>query len=387
MSKKVRVAIIGVGNCASSFVQGLEYYKHADPTDTVPGLMHVNLGGYHISDIEISAAFDIDSEKVGKDVSEAIFSGLNNTVKFSDVPKLNIPVQRGMTHDGLGKYLSEVITKAPGLHGRHRPGAQGHGHRRRGQLPAGRQRGGNPLVHRADPRGAVRDGQLHAGLHRSRGLLAGALPQGRRADHRRRHQVAGRRDDRASRAHPSLPDRGVEIENTYQLNFGGNTDFLNMLERERLMSKKISKTNSVQSQLDDAAGEGPHPHRSVGLRAVAQRPQVGVHPSRGQVVRGRAAQRRVEARGARLAEQRGHRHRRGALLQARPRPRPERHPRRTVVVLHEVAAASRSPTTRRIARPRSSSPASRTSWGGTTDASPRCLPDAAEAEPATPATN
>ena len=114
MSKKVRVAIIGVGNCASSFVQGLEYYKHADPNDRVPGLMHVNLGGYHISDIEISAAFDIDIEKVGKDVSEAIFSGLNNTVKFSDVPKLNVPVQRGMTHDGLGKYLSEVITKAPG---------------------------------------------------------------------------------------------------------------------------------------------------------------------------------------------------------------------------------------------------------------------------------
>ena len=114
MSKKVRVAIIGVGNCASSFVQGLEYYKNADPNDSVPGLMHVDLGGYHISDIEISAAFDIDKEKVGKDVSEAIFSGLNNTVKFSDVPRLNVPVQRGMTHDGLGKYLSEVITKAPG---------------------------------------------------------------------------------------------------------------------------------------------------------------------------------------------------------------------------------------------------------------------------------
>ncbi len=114
MSSKVRVAIIGVGNCASSFVQGLEYYKNADADAVVPGLMHVNLGGYHISDIEISAAFDIDVEKVGKDVSEAIFSGQNNTVKFSDVPHLGVPVQRGMTHDGLGKYLSEVITKAPG---------------------------------------------------------------------------------------------------------------------------------------------------------------------------------------------------------------------------------------------------------------------------------
>src|SRR5665213_3235298 len=114
MSNKVRVAIIGVGNCASSLIQGLEYYKNADPKDSVPGLMHVDLGGYHISDIEISAAFDIDAEKVGKDVSEAIFSGQNNTVKFSDVPHLGVPVQRGMTHDGLGKYLSEVITKAPG---------------------------------------------------------------------------------------------------------------------------------------------------------------------------------------------------------------------------------------------------------------------------------
>jgi len=114
MSNKVRVAIIGVGNCASSFVQGLEYYKNADVNDVVPGLMHIALGGYHISDIEISAAFDIDAEKVGKDVSEAIFSGQNNTVKFSDVPHLGVPVQRGMTHDGLGKYLSEVIKKAPG---------------------------------------------------------------------------------------------------------------------------------------------------------------------------------------------------------------------------------------------------------------------------------
>src|SRR5580704_6029793 len=114
MGSKVRVAIIGVGNCASSLVQGIEYYKDADPQDVVPGLMHVNLGGYHISDIEFSAAFDIDKEKVGKDISEAIFSGQNNTVKFSDVPKIGVKVSRGMTHDGLGKYLSEVIKKAPG---------------------------------------------------------------------------------------------------------------------------------------------------------------------------------------------------------------------------------------------------------------------------------
>src|SRR5687767_4670548 len=113
-SGKVRVAIIGVGNCASSLVQGVEYYKDADPKESVPGLMHVDLGGYHISDIEFSAAFDIDADKVGKDLSEAIWGGQNNTIRFvrEDVPHLGVPVQRGMTHDGLGKYLSQKITKA-----------------------------------------------------------------------------------------------------------------------------------------------------------------------------------------------------------------------------------------------------------------------------------
>ena len=113
-SRKLRVAIIGVGNCASSLVQGIQYYRDAPTDEFVPGLMHADLGGYHISDIEFSDAFDIDAEKVGKDLSEAIFSGLNNTIKFSEVPFLDVPVYRGMTHDGLGKYLSEVITKAEG---------------------------------------------------------------------------------------------------------------------------------------------------------------------------------------------------------------------------------------------------------------------------------
>jgi myo-inositol-1-phosphate synthase len=111
---KVRVAIIGVGNCASSLIQGVQYYKNAPDDEFVPGLMHVNLGGYHVRDIEFTAAFDIDIEKVGKDLSEAISSGQNNTIKFADVPNLGVKVERGMTHDGLGKYLSEVITKAPG---------------------------------------------------------------------------------------------------------------------------------------------------------------------------------------------------------------------------------------------------------------------------------
>src|SRR6516225_5832031 len=112
--KKVRVAIVGVGNCASSLAQGVQYYREASPDDFVPGLMHVDLGGYHVSDIEFSAAFDVDSEKVGQDLSQAIFRGQNNTVRFTDVPNLGVPVHRGMTHDGIGKYLSKVITKAPG---------------------------------------------------------------------------------------------------------------------------------------------------------------------------------------------------------------------------------------------------------------------------------
>src|SRR3954469_3459943 len=112
-SEKVRVAIIGVGNCASAFVQGVQYYRDADPAQSVPGLMHVDVGGYHVSDIEFTAAFDIDAEKVGKDLGEAIWSGQNNTIKFAEVPKkLGVRVHRGMTHDGLGKYLKEKITKA-----------------------------------------------------------------------------------------------------------------------------------------------------------------------------------------------------------------------------------------------------------------------------------
>ena len=113
-SNPVRVGIVGVGNCASSLVQGVQYYRNAKAGDDIPGIMHVDLGGYHIRDIEFSAAFDIDREKVGKDLSGAIFAGHNNTVKFSDVPHLGVRVERGMTHDGLGKYLSEIITKAPG---------------------------------------------------------------------------------------------------------------------------------------------------------------------------------------------------------------------------------------------------------------------------------
>ena len=250
MSNKVRVAIIGVGNCASSFIQGLEYYKNASREQAVPGLMHVDLGGYHISDIEISAAFDIDVEKVGKDVSEAIFSGQNNTVKFSDVPHLGVPVQRGMTHDGLGKYLSEVITKAPGstvdivevLRSTKTDVVVNY-------LPVGSEEATRWYTEQILTAGCAMVNCMPVFIARedywqNRFIKAGV-------------PIIG--DDIKSQVGATIvnrvlarlfQDRGVEIEHMYQLNFGGNTDFLNMLERERLASKKISKTNSVQSQLD-----------------------------------------------------------------------------------------------------------------------------------------
>ncbi len=255
MSSKVRVAIIGVGNCASSFVQGLEYYKNADPGDAVPGLMHVDLGGYHIRDIEISAAFDIDADKVGKDVSEAIFSGQNNTVKFSDVPHLGVPVQRGMTHDGLGKYLSEVITKAPGS---------------TVDIVDVLQSTQTDVVVNYLPVGSEEATRWYTEQILTAGCaMVNCMPVfiAREEYWQKRFEKAGSciiGDDIKSQVGATIMhrvltrlfrDRGVEIENMYQLNFGGNTDFLNMLERERLQSKKISKTNAVQSQLEHPMAE------------------------------------------------------------------------------------------------------------------------------------
>jgi myo-inositol-1-phosphate synthase len=250
VSDKVRVAIIGVGNCASSLVQGVEYYKDADPETMVPGLMHVNLGGYHISDIEFSAAIDIDVEKVGKDLSEAIFSGQNNTVKFSDVPTKGVKVVRGMTHDGLGKYLKEVITKAPG------PTAD---------IVGVLKDTGTDVVVNYLPVGSEEATKWYTEQILTAGCaMVNCMPvfiarEDYWQDRFRKAGVPVIGDDIKSQLGATIihrvltrlfRDRGVEIENMYQLNFGGNTDFLNMLERERLISKKISKTNSVRSQLN-----------------------------------------------------------------------------------------------------------------------------------------
>ncbi|MFN2450750.1 MAG: inositol-3-phosphate synthase [Candidatus Dormibacteria bacterium] len=250
MSNKVRVAIIGVGNCASSLIQGVEYYKDADANDSVPGLMHVDLGGYHIRDIEFSAAFDIDVEKVGKDLSEAIWSGQNNTVKFSDVPHLGVKVHRGMTHDGLGKYLKEVITKAPGS---------------TDDIVQILKDTKTDVVVNYLPVGSEEATRWYTEQILAAGCaMVNCMPVfiAREDYWQNRFRQAGKPiigDDIKSQVGATIihrvltrlfRDRGVEIEHMYQLNFGGNTDFLNMLERERLESKKISKTNSVVSQLD-----------------------------------------------------------------------------------------------------------------------------------------
>ena len=252
---KVRVAIVGVGNCASSFVQGVQYYNDAKAGDTVPGLMHVDLGGYHISDIEFSAAFDVDADKVGKDLSEAVFSGQNNTPKFSDVPSLGVPVHRGMTHDGIGKYLSQVITKAPG---------------ETADVVRILQETKTDVVVSYLPVGSEEATKWYVEQVLAAGCgFVNCVPVfiAREAYWRRRFEEKGLPivgDDIKSQVGATIvhrklarlfQERGVKLERTHQLNVGGNTDFLNMLERERLESKKISKTNAVTSQLDYDMGK------------------------------------------------------------------------------------------------------------------------------------
>ena len=256
---KIRVAIVGVGNCASSLVQGRYYYEKTKDGDHVPGLMHVNLGGYHIRDIEFVAAFDIDRTKVGRDLSEAVFAGQNNTFKFADVPHTGVTVDRGMTHDGLGKYLSQVIEKAPG------PTADVVGILRERKvdvmvsyLPVGSEEATKWYVEQAL--------QAGVGFINAIPVFIGREPYWQRRFAERGLPIIG--DDIKSQVGATIThrvltrlfmDRGVRIDRTYQLNFGGNTDFLNMLERERLESKKISKTNAMTSMLDyEIADENVH---------------------------------------------------------------------------------------------------------------------------------
>lgn len=249
-NKKVRVAIVGVGNCASSFVQGVEYYRNAKPDDVIPGLMHPQLGDYHIRDIEFTAAFDIDINKVGKDLGEAIYCPPNNTYKFCQVPHKGVRVERGMTHDGIGKYLAEIVKKAPGptadvvgiLKSTHTDVVVSY-------LPVGSEEATKWYVEQV----------LEAGC-----AFVNCIPVfiAREKYWQKRFEERGLPiigDDIKSQVGATIThrvltrlfsDRAVRLDRTFQLNFGGNTDFLNMLERERLESKKISKTNAVTSMLD-----------------------------------------------------------------------------------------------------------------------------------------
>src|SRR5436190_18756821 len=246
-SRRIRVAIIGVGNCASSLVQGVHYYRNAKTGDPIPGIMHVDLGGYHIRDVEFVAAFDVDKHQVGKDLADAIYAKPNNTYRFADVPKTGVKVSRGMTHDGIGKYLSKVITKAPGetadivkiLRDTKTDVVVSY-------LPVGSEEATKWYVEQVLEAGC-------AFVNCVQVFIASSLYWQRRFGQRGlpiigydiKSQVG------ATIVHRILTDlfrkRGVRLDRTYQLNFGGNTDFLNMLERERLESKKISKTQAVTS--------------------------------------------------------------------------------------------------------------------------------------------
>lgn len=254
--EKIKVAIIGVGNCASSLVQGIEFYKNVSDDERIPGLMHTNLGGYRISDIEFSAAFDIDINKVGKDLSQAVFTEPNNTYRFSDVPDSGVTVQRGMTHDGLGKYLSNIIKKHPS------PTVDVAGVLRDtgtdvviSYLPVGSEFATKWYVEQVLEAGCAFINCIPV-------FIASSQRWQQRFE-KKNLPIIG--DDIKSQVGATIvhrvlanlfKDRGVKLERTSQLNVGGNTDFYNMLERERLESKKISKTQAVTSQLPYDLGSG-----------------------------------------------------------------------------------------------------------------------------------
>ena len=256
---KVRVAIIGVGNCANSLLQGVEYYKDAKPEDTVPGLMHVDLGGYHISDIEFTAAFDVVKGKVGVDLADAIWAHPNDTVKFSDVPKTGVKVSRGMTHDGIGKYMAQVVEKSPG---------------QTDDVVKILKDTGTDVVVNYLPVGSEAATKWYAEQILEAGVaMVNCMPVfiAREPYWQKRFEEAGCPiigDDIKSQVGATIThrvlttlfgDRGVHLDRTMQLNVGGNSDFRNMLERERLESKKISKTNAVTSMLDyDIGADNVH---------------------------------------------------------------------------------------------------------------------------------
>ncbi|HEY5661652.1 MAG TPA: inositol-3-phosphate synthase [Gaiellaceae bacterium] len=259
LDDRVRVALIGVGNCANSLLQGVEYYKDAPDDQFVPGLMHVNLGGYHVRDIEFTAAFDVTTDKVGKDLSDAIWAHPNDTIKFAEVPQTSIKVSRGMTHDGLGKYISEVVTKAPGetddvvgiLRDTKTDVVVNY-------LPVGSEMATKWYAEQVLEAGCAMVNCMPVFIAREK--------YWQRRFEERGVPIIG--DDIKSQVGATIThrvltslfrERGVHLDKTMQLNVGGNSDFLNMLERDRLESKKISKTNAVTSMLDyDLGAQNVH---------------------------------------------------------------------------------------------------------------------------------
>ena len=263
--RRVRVAIAGVGNCASSLVQGVQFYAGADPAERVPGLMHVELGGYHVGDVEFVAAYDVDADKVGLDLGKAIFTSINNTIKFAEVPDLGVIVERAPTFDGLGKFYREVVEESPA------PAVDVAESLRAARadvlvsyLPVGSEEAQRYYAQAAIDAGC--------GFVNAIPVFIASDPDWARKFSEAGVPIIG--DDIKSQVGATIThrllarlfeDRGLAIDNTYQLNFGGNMDFKNMLERERLLSKKISKTQSVTSQIDQGISSdhvhiGPSDH-------------------------------------------------------------------------------------------------------------------------------
>jgi myo-inositol-1-phosphate synthase len=335
---KVRLAIVGVGNCASSLVQGLEYYKDANPDERVPGLMHVDLGGYHVGDIEVVAAFDVDAKKVGTDVAEAIFSEPNNTIRFAaDVPPTGVMVQRGHTLDSLGTYYRETIVESE--------------HDPVDVAQVLRDAQADVLVSYL-PVGSEQAARYYAQAAIDAGVgFVNCLPVfiASEVEWAKKFGDAGLPiigDDIKSQVGATIThrvltklfeDRGVKLNRTYQLNFGGNMDFMNMLERKRLKSKKISKTQSVQSQLRRELDKN-NIHIGPSDYVPWLEDRKWADPPGGSVLRRRAADHRDEARGLGQPELGRHRDRRRALREARARPQDRRSADRPLGLLHEVAA-------------------------------------------------
>ena len=346
MSSPIRLAIAGVGNCASSLIQGITYYRDAQPDDIVPGLMHVELGGYHVRDIVPVAAFDVDQTKVGTDLGKAIYAGLNNTIRFAEVGEVGVTVQRGPTFDGLGKYYREVVEESPAAPV--------------DVAQALRDAKADVLVSYL-PVGSEQAQRHYAQACLDAGVaFVNAIPVFIASDPEwaRKFRDAGVPivgDDIKSQVGSTIvhriltrlfEDRGLALDHTYQLNVGGNMDFKNMLERDRLESKKISKTQAVTSQIEDSllGADDVHIGPSDHVPWLKDRKWAYIRME-GRNFGDVPLEPRAQARGVGLAQLGRRDHRRRPLRQVGPRPRHRRPAARTLGLLHEVARRCSTTTT------------------------------------------